>query len=180
MPFTFSKWEDLFSRVETFQVLRPGFFEKKILSILSTFLSPEKLTQKNLSLFAKIQFLNDKTYTKNHLELDNLAKLVFWSILPFKNWAFANLLSFFCVSFSGERKFERIVRKIKPHFGPKRSPLIYLGALEYKLLISYWKQIPHLLWSTEYLISELVRLFTYFGKASYLVLLFYTFWSEVT
>ena len=71
MPFTFSKWEDLFSRVETFQVLRPGFFEKKILSILSTFLSPEKLTQKNLSHFSKIQFLNDKTYayTKNSLHL---------------------------------------------------------------------------------------------------------------
>ena len=39
-----------------------------------------------------------------------LAKLVFGSIAKFKIWSFAKLLSFFCISFSGGRKFERIDR----------------------------------------------------------------------
>ena len=46
-----------------------------------------------------------------------LAKLVFWSILSFKNWSFAYCSAFgashFWVSFSHGRKSERIERKFK-------------------------------------------------------------------
>ena len=51
------------------------------------------------------------------MALSNLAKLVFWSILSFKNWSFANCSAFgashFWVSFSHGRKSERIERKFK-------------------------------------------------------------------
>ena len=36
------------------------------------------------------------TCTKKPFGTCNLTKLVFWFILPFKNWRFAKLLSFFC------------------------------------------------------------------------------------
>jgi hypothetical protein len=52
-----------------------------ILSILSDFLWPEKLTHKKFEQFWKTSILDDKTYiyTKNAiLALGNLAKLVFY------------------------------------------------------------------------------------------------------
>ena len=65
--------------------------------------------------YVKLQFSNDTIYrhTKKHLALGNLAKLVFVSILSFKNWSFSKLLSFFCVSLSGERKIWRNKRKFR-------------------------------------------------------------------
>ena len=46
-----------------------------------------------------------------------MAKLVFWSILPFMKWFFVNCSAFcschFCVSFSGDRLSERIEGKFK-------------------------------------------------------------------
>ena len=50
---------------------------------------------------------------KKHLALGNLAKLVFVSILSFKNWSYSKLLSFFCVSLIGARKIWRNKRKFR-------------------------------------------------------------------
>jgi hypothetical protein len=46
---------------------------------------------------------------KKHLKLDNLAKLVFWSIYHKRLEVLQNCLAFF-VSFSGQRKSQRIER----------------------------------------------------------------------
>ena len=82
------------------QTLRLGFCEKDILSILSYFLSREKLTHKkswailkNVNLWMiKFQLYKKKLFV-------NLAKLVFLSILSSRNWSFAKLLSFFLSQF---------------------------------------------------------------------------------
>ena len=59
-----------------------------------------------------------KLYKIIPLSLGDLAKMLFWSILSSKNWSFANFSAFgashFRVSFSHERKFERIEKKIIP------------------------------------------------------------------
>ena len=49
-----------------------------------------------------------------------MIKLTRRTILP--NWSFEKWLSFFCENFSGERFFERIQRKIKPHILGSCSP----------------------------------------------------------
>jgi hypothetical protein len=48
---------------------------------------------------------------KSHLTLSNLAKLVFWSVLSFKNWSFAKLLSFFASVYIVRRKSEDLRKK---------------------------------------------------------------------
>ena len=59
-----------------------------------------------------------KLYKISCLSLGNLAKMLFCSILSFKNWSFANYSAFgashFRVSFSHKRKSERIERKFMP------------------------------------------------------------------
>ena len=62
-------WDDYGRKI--LRWTRFGFCEKN-LSILSDFLSPEKLTQKKLSNFAKLQFLNDKIdQSTNFVKLPN-------------------------------------------------------------------------------------------------------------
>ena len=114
------------------------------LSILSDLsLSRETNTQKKLSNFAKLQALKNKIYRctkKNHLALGNLAKLVFLSILPMKNWSFAKLLSFFCLSFSHERKIwgnERISFSENPGY----SPCSFISVIFYKVRSGFLKII---------------------------------------
>ena len=65
-----------------------GFLWKKNISVLSDFLSREKLTHKKTD-----EFLNDKIYKRK--------QLVFWSIV-------LSRIEVLCVSFSFERKSEKI------------------------------------------------------------------------
>ena len=53
-------------------------------------------------------------YKKSYLALGHLAKLVFWSNSTIRNWSFAKLLCFFCLSvFLVIGRSERIERKCK-------------------------------------------------------------------
>ena len=96
--------------------LRLGFCEKEILSILSYFLSREKLTHKKSWAILQnfnLWMIKFQLYKKNILALGNLAKLVCWSIVSsFANWS-ASGSSHFWVSFSRERKYERVEKKFK-------------------------------------------------------------------
>ena len=102
-----------------------GFCVLNFLSILSNFLFPEKLTQKIAEQLRKISIFEWWKFTviqKSHLALGKIAVLFNFIIQEFKFWKITQL--FLCVSFSGQRKFERIERKFKPqkpdlnHIGP--------------------------------------------------------------
>ena len=80
--------------IEDENPLRPGICVKHFLSFPQKNLWPEKTETNQVFTF---QFLNDRIYSytkKSNLALGNLAKLIFWSILSFKNWSFVKLLSF--------------------------------------------------------------------------------------
>ena len=83
--------------------LKRGFCVKKNPLFPQIFLSRDK---KKMCNFVKLQ-LSIYSYTKKHLALDNLAKLVFCAILLCKNWSFSKLLSFFvCQFLSWEKIWE--------------------------------------------------------------------------
>ena len=85
------------SLVSLSSLLRPELSAKWILSILSDLpLTRETETNVYCFNFTKVQFLNDKLYSNT--KTSYLAKLLFWSILSFKNWK-VNI----CLSFSGGR-----------------------------------------------------------------------------
>ena len=78
-------------------------FDKFLLAVESRDLSQADKSIISVSSFPKL-FLNDKIYSytkKNYLALGNLAKLMFWSILSFKNLQDWKVNIF--LSFSGER-----------------------------------------------------------------------------
>ena len=79
-------------------------FDKFLLAVESCDLSQADKSIIRVSSFPKL-FLNDKIYSyapqKNYLALDNLAKLMFWSILRLKNLQDWKVNIF--LSFSGER-----------------------------------------------------------------------------
>ena len=81
-----------------------GILWKKILSILSDFLSWKQLTQKKVSHFSKIQFLN---YKIAKCRMAYFGINVNFNIQRFK---FLKIVLLFCFSFSKERKSERIER----------------------------------------------------------------------
>ena len=99
--------------------LRPGIYCLDFLWIVSNF-PPTRQTE------TKVQFLNDiiYSYTKKHLAIGNLVKLVFWSNFSFKNWIFAKLKSKFLSQFlwweENLRGF-RLQRKSKPHIPGLRN-----------------------------------------------------------
>ena len=104
-----------FSRDEEGESPRLGFCVLNFLSILSGFLSREKLTQKwqksKVEQFSKLQFLNDKIdQNTNFSQLSNAKRLFLNNLQVTYNCSAFGVFS--CVSFSRERKFERIERKI--------------------------------------------------------------------
>ena len=104
---------------------------KKNLSILSVFLSWEKLTQKKLSNFAELYFLDDNIYF-----FQNRPKLVFWSILSFKNSVLnaQQRFAFLCYSWN------RVCRV--PWFCCVKHPI---GLLKMDMNI-YFKKKPKAIW----------------------------------
>ena len=87
MDLLYEPLEEPFRRVVGYGwSLMPGICVKYFFSFPQKNLSPEK-TEKNYVF--TFQFLNDKIYSyikKSHFALSNLAKLVLWSMLSFKNW----------------------------------------------------------------------------------------------
>ena len=64
-------------------------------------------TNKELSNFAKLQFLKDKIYsfTKiSNLAVSNLSKLLLWSVLSIKNGSFVGKISFFVSEKRGNKR----------------------------------------------------------------------------
>ena len=95
-------------------------FVKKNLSNILHFISQEKLThKKSWAILQNFNFWMKEftvVYKKRHLTPDNLAKLVFWSILSFKNRSFSKLLSY---SLSQFLSWEKILRDFFTKFHPQ-------------------------------------------------------------
>ena len=89
---------------------RFGFCVLNFLSNLSDFLSREKLTHKKSC--AILQNFNSWMLKFTVKQEKPYGKIVVW-VKSIKNWSFPKILGFFGVSFSRERKSERIERKFK-------------------------------------------------------------------
>ena len=114
-----------------FEPIRLRFCVFNFLSILSDFLSREKLTQKwhepKAEQLLKLQFLNDKIdQSTNFAKLPCAKWLFLYKLQVIYNYSAFGCI-YFCISFSHERKCERIERKYKTQ-NPLLSPFSKSGS----------------------------------------------------